>query len=334
MSAGIDLARVSTAERTRSSRRVIRRDRLIAFLMLLPSLVAIAIFVYGFIGYTGYVSLSNYTTSRPDFTFIGFDNYIQLFNQRRFQENIRNLIVFTTFFLVACLLFGLFLALLVDSRVRGESIFRSIYLFPMAISFIVTGVAWRWLFTPGDLEPTGLNLLFDSLGLGFLKARWIADTGVWPNIEVPGLKVRLMVPLAIIPVVLAAIWQMSGFCMAMYLAGLRGIPEEIKEAARVDGCSELQVLRHITLPLLKPITLSAIIVLTHISLKTFDLIMTMTGGGPGNKTELPSLYMYELRFSQFNTAGAAAVATILLLMVSVLIVPYLIYNRRAQSVER
>ncbi|MCS7062274.1 MAG: sugar ABC transporter permease [Anaerolineae bacterium] len=302
--------------------------------MLLPSLIAIAVFVYGFIAYTGYVSMSNYTSARIDLSFVGLDNYVRLFSERRFQENIRNLVVFTSFFLVICLVFGLLLALMVDSGVRGEAVFRSIYLFPMAVSFIVTGVAWRWLFTPGDLEPTGLNLLFDSIGLGFLKARWIADSSIWPNIEVEWLKVRLIVPLAIIPVVLAAVWQMSGFCMALYLAGLRSIPEELREAARVDGCSESQVLRYITLPLLRPVTLSAIIVLTHISLKTFDLILTMTGGGPGNKTEVPSLYMYELRFSQFNTAYAAAVATILLILVSLLTIPYLLYNRRAQSVEQ
>lgn len=317
-----------------SGGRGVSRDRLIAFLMILPSLLAIAVFVYGFIAYTGYVSMSNYTTARIDLSFAGLDNYARLFGERRFQENIRNLVVFTGFFLVICLVFGLILALMVDSGVRGEPIFRSIYLFPMAVSFIVTGVAWRWLFTPGDLEPTGLNLLFDTFGLGFLKARWIADSSVWPNIEVEWLKVRLLVPLAIIPVVLAAVWQMSGFCMALYLAGLRSIPDELREAARVDGCSEAQVLRYITLPLLRPVTLSAIIVLTHISLKTFDLILTMTGGGPGNKTEVPSLYMYELRFSQFNTAYAAAVATILLILVSLLTIPYLIYNRRAQSVEQ
>jgi len=328
----MQIAQASTAASTIRKRHV-NRDRVIAVLMILPSLVAIAVFVYGFIAYTGFVSLTNYTTPRPDFTFVGLNNYLQLFGERRFQENIRNLIVFTALFLVICLLFGLALALLIDSRVKGESIFRSIYLFPMAVSFIVTGVAWRWLFTPGDLEPTGLNLLFDRIGLGFLQSRWISDSRVWPDIQIPGIKVRLMVPLAMIPVVVAAVWQMAGFCMAMYLAGLRGIPDEIKEAARVDGCSEAQVFRHITLPLLRPITLSAIIVLTHISLKTFDLIITMTGGGPGNKTEVPSLYMYELRFSQFNTAEAAAVATILLLVVSVLVVPYLVYNRRAQEVE-
>ncbi|MCS7087274.1 MAG: sugar ABC transporter permease [Thermoflexales bacterium] len=315
-------------------RRAVQRDRLIAVLMLVPSILAIAVFVYGFIAYTAYVSMSNYTTARIDLSFVGLDHYVRLFGERRFQENIRNLIVFTLFFLAVCLVFGLALALMVDAHVKGESVFRAIYLFPMAISFIVTGVAWRWLFTPGDLEPTGINLLFEMVGLGFLKARWIADTSVWPNLEVPWLKVRLMVPMAIIPVVVAAVWQMSGFAMAMFLAGLRGIPEEIKEAARVDGCSEWQMLRHIILPMLRPVTLSAIVVLTHVSLKTFDLIMTMTGGGPGNKTELPSLYMYELRFSQFNTAQAAAVAMILLILVSLLTVPYLVYNRRAQSVEQ
>ena len=328
----MQIAQASTAASTIRKKRI-NYDRVVAILMILPSLIAIAVFVYGFIAYTGFVSLTNYTTPKPDFTFVGLNNYLQLFSERRFQENIRNLIVFTGLFLVTCLLFGLALALLIDSRVKGESIFRSIYLFPMAVSFIVTGVAWRWLFTPGDLEPTGLNLLFDRAGLGFLQSRWISDSRVWPDIQIPGIKVRLMVPLAMIPVVVAAVWQMSGFCMAMYLAGLRGIPDEIKEAARVDGCSEAQLFRHITLPLLRPITLSAIIVLTHISLKTFDLIITMTGGGPGNKTEVPSLYMYELRFSQFNTAEAAAVATILLLVVSVLVVPYLVYNRRVQEVE-
>ncbi len=316
----------------RKQRRRLKRDHVVAFLMVLPSLIAIAVFVYGFIGYTAYVSMSNYTTARVDLSFAGLEHYITLLSQRRFQDNIRNLLVFTALFLSACLVFGLLLALLVDSRVKGESFFRSVYLFPMALSFIVTGVAWRWLFTPGDLEPTGLNLLFDQLGLKFLEGRWIADTTIWPNVEVSWLKTRLLVPLAIVPVVVAAVWQMSGFCMAMYLAALRGIPEELREAARVDGASEFQVFRYIVLPLLRPITLSAIIVLTHISLKTFDLVMTMTGGGPGNRTELPSLYMYELRFSQFNTAEAAAVATILLLVVSVLVVPYLRYNRRAQEV--
>jgi glucose/mannose transport system permease protein len=324
---------ISSIQAATRKKQRLNRDRVVAFLMILPSLILIAIFVYGFIGYTGYVSMSNYTTAKPDYTFVGLNNYIELFKTARFQENIRNLVVFTALFLTTCLIFGLLLALLVDARIRGESIFRSIYIFPMAISFIVTGVAWRWIFTPGDLEPTGLNLLLDRVGLGFLESQWISDNRVLPGFLIEGIKVRLLVPMAIIPVVVAAVWQMSGFCMAMYLAGLRGISEEIKEAARVDGCNEFQVFRYITLPLLRPITLAAIIILTHISLKIFDLVITMTGGGPGNKTEVPGLYMYELRFSRFDTAASAGVATIMLILVSVLVVPYLVYNRRAQEVE-
>jgi glucose/mannose transport system permease protein len=318
---------------SQKKRAPINRDRLTAFLMLLPSLICIAVFVYGFIGYTGYTSFSNYTTPKPDYSWAGLLNYQSIINDARFQENIRNLIVFTAFFLTICLVLGMVLALLVDSHVKGESIFRSIYLFPMAVSFIVTGVAWRWIFTPGDAEATGINLIFQNLGLNFLQGRWIADNVVWPNWSPDWLKTRLLVPLAIIPVVVAAVWQMSGFCMAMFLAGLRGISDEIKEAARVDGATENQVFWQIVFPLLRPVTLSAIIVLAHISLKIFDLVVTMTGGGPGNKTEVPGMLMFDLRFEQFNTAESAVVAMFMLVLVSLLVIPYLLYNRKAQEAE-
>lgn len=311
-------------------RQWLTQDRLTAIAMLTPSVIAIAVFVYGFIAWTGYVSLSGWTTLKPDYGFVGFANYANVFKEPRFWANVRNLVVFTSIFLTACLLTGLALALMVDARVKGEGVFRAVYLFPMALSFIVTGVAWRWIFTPGDLEPTGINLLFDRLGLDFLKGAWISDRRVWPGWYPDWSKTRLGVPLAIVPVIVAAVWQMSGFTMALYLAGLRGIPEEIKEAARVDGASEWQLFRRVTLPLLRPVTLSAVIILGHISLKIFDLVVTMTGGGPGNATEVPGLLMYALTFSQNNIAQGAAVATLMLLLISVLIVPYLIYNRRGE----
>jgi glucose/mannose transport system permease protein len=311
-------------------RRWLNRDRLTAILLLSPSVIAIAIFVYGFIAWSGYVSLSNWNTLTPDYSFVGLKNYQTIFNSGRFQTNIRNLIVFTTFFLVSCLILGLWLAMLVDSRIRAESFFRSVYLFPMAVSFIVTGVAWRWIFTPGDLEPAGINLIFRSLGLDFLNGRWIADTRIWPDWYPDWSKTKIGIPLAMIPVVVAAVWQMSGFTMAMYLAGLRGISEEIKEAARVDGCSEWKVFRFIMLPLLRPITLSAVIILAHTSLKIFDLSVTMTGGGPGNATEVPGLLMYTLVFSSNKIAEGAAVAMVMLALISLLIVPYLINSRRAE----
>lgn len=320
------------AARAAPRARRLNRDRVIAMLMIAPSVIAIAVFVYGFIGWTALVSFTNWEGLRASFGFVGFENYATVFNTGRFQTNIRNLIVFTTLFLGICLVLGLLLAIMVDARIKGEAIFRSIYIFPMALSFIVTGVVWQWLFAPGNFpsDPTGINLLFKQLGLGFLQGPWTTDATVWPAWRPEGLKTRLLVPMAMIPVVIAAVWQMSGFVMAMYLAGLRGIPDEIKEAARVDGASELQVFRSITLPLLQPVTLSAVIVLGHISLKIFDLIVTMTGGAPGNNTEVPGLYMYEITFKANKFAEGAAVAMVMLAVVAVLIVPYLRYNQRTE----
>lgn len=315
--------------------RWMHRDRAIALAMIAPSALAIAVFVYGFIGWTAYISMTDWRGLTMSTSFVGFDNYLTIFNTGRFQTNIRNLIVFTTFFLASCLVIGLLLAVLVDSRIRAEGFFRSVYIFPMALSFIVTGVVWQWLFAPGNWpnDPTGINLLFKQSGLGFLQAAWTTDTNVAPGWRIEGLRTRIGIPMAMIPVVVAAVWQMSGFVMAMYLAGLRGIPEEIKEAARVDGATEWQVFRNITLPMLQPITLSAVIILGHISLKIFDLIVTMTGGAPGNNTEVPGLYMYEITFKANKFAEGAAVAMVMLVVVALLVVPYLIYNRRTE-VER
>ncbi len=285
-------------------------DRVASVLVITPSAIAIAVFVYGFIGWTGYVSLSRWDQLRPDFTLVGLENFGRLLEHVRFQADVRNTITFTILFLAACLTIGLVLAILLDRGIRGENIFRSIYLFPMAISFIVTGVVWRWLMIPS----AGINLLFDAVGLGFLKSGWYTDPGV-------GIKA----------VVIAATWQMSGFVMALYLAGLCGIPEELREAARVDGASELQVLRHIVLPLLQPITLSAVIILGHISLKIFDLIASMTKSGPAFATDVPAYFMFETTFHGDHFAQGAAIAVVMLLSISLLVVPYLIYSVRTEA---
>jgi glucose/mannose transport system permease protein len=315
--------------------RRLTNDRLIAILMVAPSIIAVAIFVYGFIGWTGLVSLTRWEGLRSSQEFIGLANYATVFNTGRFQTNIRNMLVFTTLFLAACLSIGLLLAVLLDSGVRGEPYFRAIFIFPMALSFIVTGVVWQWIFAPGNYQgtppdPTGINLLLQKVGLGGLMGGWTTDASVVPGARVAWLKTRIGIPMAMIPVVVAAVWQMSGFTMAMYLAGLRGISDEIKEAARVDGAGEWQIFRSITLPLLQPVTLSAVIILGHISLKIFDLIVTMTGGAPGNNTEVPGLYMVEITFKANKFAEGAAVAMVMLAVVACLIVPYLISTYRAE----
>ena len=295
--------------RPRAGRALVTSDRLISVALIAPSVLAIAIFVYGFIGRTGYISLVRWNDLAPDYTFVGLTNYIRLLDSERFQIDLRNTLVFTTTFIAACLAVGLLLATLLDSGIKGEAVFRTIYMFPLAVSFIVTGVAWRWLESPSS----GLNLLFDAVGLGFLKNGWFTD----PNIGILG-------------VVLAAFRQMSGYVMALYLAGLRGIRDELREAARVDGASEWQLFGSVILPLLNPITLTAVIILGHISLKIFDLTVSMTGPGPGFATDVPALFMYETTFFGSRFSQGASIAMVLLLLVSGLIVPYLVYNARTE----
>ncbi|MGO4273736.1 carbohydrate ABC transporter permease [Paenibacillus sp. TAF58] len=302
-------------------RSVWKLEKFVPILMLLPSLAAIAIFVYGFIAWTGYVSLSEWNTLVKNLTFAGFSNYLFLFNDFRFQSDIRNTIVFTALFIAGGMLIGLFLAIIVDRKVRGEAFFRNIFVFPMALSFIVTGVVWQWILNP----TTGVNLLLKSIGVTNVPS-WFISTEVIPKIHIGQIDFGL--PVAIIAVAIAAIWQMSGFAMAMYLAGLRGISEELREAARVDGATEWQVLRKVILPQLKPITMSLIIIMAHISLKIFDLVYAMTGPGAMFVTDMPGVYMFETTFRGNHYAQGAGIAMIMLLLVSLLIVPYLISNMR------
>jgi glucose/mannose transport system permease protein len=280
--------------------------------LIAPSVVLIAVFVYGFIGYTAFVSTTKWYGINPDYTSAGLTQYTDLFGLPRFQADISNTVEFTILFLAGCIVLGFGAAILLDQKLRGTIFFQNIFLFPLAISFVVTGTVWRWMLNPN----TGINMLFDEVHLGFLKSPWLADTRT-----------------ALYGLVIAATWQMSGFCMAMFLAGLRGIPDELREAARVDGASELRAFMRIVLPLMRPITLSAVIILGHISLKIFDLVVVMTNGGPGYATDMPGFYMFQATFRQNLYGRGAAIGMVLLVMVAVLIVPYLVWSMR-QEVER
>jgi glucose/mannose transport system permease protein len=297
-----------------------RRERWLAFLLILPSIVLIAIFVYGFIGWTTTVSLSKWNSILPDYTWAGLENFKNLFSQQRFGIDLWNTLFFTMFFLVICVGIGLLLAILLDQRVKGEGIFRTIYLFPMALSFVFTGVIWQWIFAPGTADRLrGVNALLHLVGLDALRWKWYTDTSSIGPFHV-----------ALIPVIIAAAWQLIGYTMAMYLAGLRGIPEEIREAARVDGASEISIYRRIILPMLQPITLSALIILGHISLKIFDLVYSMTGSGPAFVTDMPGIFMFETTFRGNHYAQGAAISIVMLLMIAVVIIPYLIYSFRRE----
>ncbi|WP_245987675.1 carbohydrate ABC transporter permease [Cohnella lupini] len=300
-----------------------RSERAIPILMLLPSVLAIAIFVYGFISWTGYVSFTDWNTLVRTSHFIGFDNYKFLFQDFRFQSDLRNTLAFTVLFIGLTMLCGLFLARMVDSKIKGEALFRNIFIFPMALSFIVTGVVWQWVLNP----TTGINLALKSMGVSN-PPKWFTSTLIIPKLHL-GL-IDFGLPVAIIAVALAAVWQMSGFAMAMYLAGLRSISEDLRESARIDGATEKQVFRKIVLPQLKPISMSLIIILAHISLKIFDLIYAMTGPGAMFVTDVPGVYMFETTFRGNHYAQGSGIAMIMLLLVSLLIVPYLISSFRKE----
>ncbi|SFA49952.1 carbohydrate ABC transporter membrane protein 1, CUT1 family [Parageobacillus thermantarcticus] len=297
-------------------------DHWLAAAFLTPSVVLIFIFVYGFIGWTGYVSLSNWNSLVPDLSFAGWKNYIYLFHDFRFQADLRNTVVFTVLFIGVVVVLGQFLAILLDQKLRGESIFRNIFFFPMALSFVVTGVIWQWLLNPS----TGVNLFLKKFGL---DSKWYTDTTILGGFHIG--KIEGGVPVAMIAVVIAAVWQMTGFAVAMYLAGLRAIPEEVREAARMDGATEFQIYRKIIIPMLRPITVSVIIIMAHISLKIFDLIYAMTGPGANFVTDVPGVYMFETTFRGNYYANGAAIAMIMLLSVAIFIVPYLISSRKGES---
>jgi glucose/mannose transport system permease protein len=328
-------------------------ERIVSILLLLPSVLALALFVYTFIGWTGFVSLTAWKGAEPNLTFVGLKNYAQLLvgggvDMIRFHIDLRNMIGFTIIFIAACVVIGFTLAALLDRNIRAEGLFRSIFIFPYAISFIVTGVAWRWILTPGDPVTgyIGVNQILDTIGLRQFISPWFTDPTVAHIMATSGLGQFLTnhglgfltsqnefgYALAVTSLVIAATWQLSGYTMALYLAGLRSIPDELREAARVDGASEWQVYRYVILPLLTPVTLTVVIILGHMALKIYDLVVSMTGGeGGGFATDMPALNMWKTTFQATQFAQGAAIAVILLVLVATLIVPYLNSQMRAEA---
>jgi glucose/mannose transport system permease protein len=336
----------ATAVSAKKSRHPRLTERWQSFLLLLPSFVAIGIFVYIFISMTIGISLSNWRTLQTDLSLKQplFGNYADLFTMTRFQCDMRNTLIFTVMFMLFSMGVGLGLAILLDRKLIGGAIFRNVFLFPYALSFVVSGVAWRWIFNP----ESGVNVLFNILGingllahfgLGPLQPGWATDPTVvlklnnalaviWP--AAGKLQVQLGIPVAIIPVAIAASWQLSGFVMAMYIGGMATISEEVREAARIDGANEWQVYRRVIIPMLAPVTISLTVLLLHTSLKIFDLVYTMTGTGPGFATDVPAIFVFETMFkaTRYNLASAGAI--FMLFVVGCVVIPYLASSLRQE----
>lgn len=284
-----------------------KKDVRLAVMILFPLLALLFLFIYGFIIWSLRVSFTDWNGILPNMTWVGLNNYKLLFASQRFQTDLRNTFFFTLFFIAICIIGGFFLSYLLYSKLKGESFLRTIYLFPLSLSFVVTGVLWRWIFSP----EVGLNSLLRMIGF---KAEfgWFTSTH-----SIGGFNV------ALIALIIAASWQYMGYTMAMFLAGLRGIPDQLIESAQIDGAGEFTIIRKIILPIIKPITFSAMIVLGHVSLKIFDLAYAMTGKGPAFVTDFPGLFMFETTFRGNHYAEGAAISIMMLILVAVVIVPYL-----------
>ncbi len=278
-------------------------------LVLSPSLAMVLIFVYGFILFTVYLS---FTDSRilPSYGWVGWENYNKLWRLSHWEISLKNLGIYASLYIAICTAIGLTLAILLDQKIRGEGILRPIYLYPMALSFIVTGTAWKWFLDPG----IGLEHTMHLWGWESFEFGWIKDRN-----------------LAIYTLVLAAVWQSSGFVMAMFLAGLRGIDSEIMKAAQIDGASNWNLYRRIVIPLLRPAFLSAFVILAHLAIKSYDLVIALTGGGPGRATELPATFMYSYTFTRNQMGIGASSAVIMLMTIAAIMVPYLYAELREKK---
>jgi glucose/mannose transport system permease protein len=278
-------------------------------LVVAPSFIVSFCFIYGLMAWNGYLSLS---ASRllPNYEFVGFAQYTTLWESERWWVALKNLGIYGGLFLFFGMSIGLLLAILLDQKIRTEGVLRTIYLYPMALSFIVTGTAWKWMLNPG----LGLEHLMRGWGFEDFTFDWLVNPDK-----------------AIYCIAIAGVWQSAGFVMALFLAGLRGIDDSIIKAAQVDGASLPRIYWRIVIPSLRPVFFSTLMVVSHLAIKSFDLVMALTAGGPGFATDLPATFMYAMAFSRGQIGLGAASATVMLALVAAIVVPYLYSELRVRK---
>lgn len=288
-------------------------ENLLPKVVIAPGFVLGFAFVYGLMIWNGVLSLTG-SRMLPNYeNFVGLEQYVQLWSMDRWYIALKNLVIFSVLYVGGSMLVGMVLAIFLDQKVRAEGWLRTIYLYPMALSFIVTGTAWKWILNPSD----GLQKLMQDLGWTTFSFDWLVQSD-W----------------AIYCVVIAGIWQSAGFAMALFLAGLRGIDDSIIKAAQIDGASLPLIYWRIILPILRPVVFSTILVLSHLSIKSFDLVMALTAGGPGFATDVPATFMYTMSFTRGQIGLGAASATMMLATVAAIVVPYLYSELRSKPHDR
>ncbi|MDA8804436.1 sugar ABC transporter permease [Candidatus Pelagibacter bacterium] len=278
-------------------------------IVVAPSFAVILWFVYGFIGWTFYISLTK-SKLLPNYEFWGIHQYVRLWQMPRWHIAVENLFIFTSLFIILCIFIGVILSIFLDQKIRSEGVLKTIYLYPMALSFIVTGTAWKWI-----LNPTmGIEKFAHQIGFENFQFDWLVTPGM-----------------SIYTIVIAGVWQSSGFIMAIFLAGLRSIDDEVIKAAKIDGASTFSIYIKIVLPMMRPVFMSAIVILVHLSIKSYDLVIALTAGGPGISSDMPAVFMTKMAFGRSEVGLASASAIMMFATVSAIIVPYLYSELRREQ---
>jgi len=256
-----------------------------------------------FLGGTLWTVLYSFTSSRllPKLNFVGIDQYERLWNTRRWLISIENLALFGLFSMVFTLVVGFTLAALLDRKIRFENTFRTILLYPFALSFIVTGLAWQWILNP----DFGLQRVVQNMG--------------WQNFSFDPLNNPDIVMFGLL---IAGLWQGTGLIMVIMLAGLRGIDDEIWKAARIDGIGVVKTYVKIIIPMMRPVFITALVIIASGIVKLYDLVVAQTSGGPGIASEVPAKYVMEYMFGAQNLGQGFAASTMMLVSVVVILIPW------------
>lgn len=286
------------------SNTITRRPRLAPIIAMLPMILTVVVIYVGCLVWTVYVSFTD-SQSIPDLNLSGFDQWGRLFGDYRWRIAMKNMFVFGAFYIFSCLILGYLLAIFIDQRVKGENFFRTVVLCPHALSFIVTGEVWKWYLDP----ELGLQAFVRNLGWTGFVFDWIADRHM-----------------AIYTIVIAGVWQSVGVVMVLMLAGLRGVDEDIWKVTRVDGIPAWRVYLSVVPPMMLPSILTSVALLGTGAVKNYDLVVAMTGGGPGIATDVPSKFVMEYLFERSNIGLAAAGAATMLLTTIAIAAPLLIWQ--------
>ena len=264
-------------------------------------MIATALIV--FVGCSLWTVIYSFTSSRtlPSEKFVGLKQYDRLFGSNRWLESIENIAIFGVCTLVFTLAIGFLLAVFMDQKIRFENTFRTIFLYPFALSFIVTGLVWQWILNP-------------NLGI----AKVVRDLG-FENFQVTILSSR---EYAIYAIVIAGLWQGTGLVMALMLAGLRGIDQDIWKASRIDGIPTWKTYLFIVIPMMRPVFITTLVIIASGIVKVYDLVVAMTRGGPGIATEVPAKYVYDYMFGRANLGQGFAASTVMLTTVLIILIPW------------